>query len=40
MSPFDAIEELIEMLGLNWDEAARVYLFENEEEQSDDQRAV
>ena len=36
MSAFDAIEELIEMFGLKWDEAAQVYLFEREEEESDE----
>ena len=35
MSAFDAIEELIE-----WEEAAQVYLFENQEEESNDQRTV
>ena len=40
MSPFDAIEELIEMFGIDWETAAELYLFENEEDESDDQRAV
>lgn len=36
MSAFDVIEELIEMFGLKWDEAAQVYLFENREGENDD----
>ena len=36
MSAFDAIEELIEMFGLKWDEASQIYLFENQEEESDE----
>ncbi len=40
MSTFDAIEELIEMFGIDWETAAQVYLFENEEDKNNDQRAV
>ena len=40
MSVFDAIEELIEMFGIDWNEAARVYLFENQEDESNDERTV
>ena len=36
MSAFDAIEELIEMFGLKWDESAQVSLFENREGEKDD----
>lgn len=40
MSTFDAIQELIELLGVDWETAAQVYLFENEEDESNDTRTV
>ena len=40
MSTFDAIQELIEVLGVDWETAAQIYLFETEEDKNNDQRAV
>ena len=40
MSAFDAIEELIEMFGVDWATASEVYLFENREDENHDTRTV
>ena len=40
MSAFDQIAELIELLGVDWETAAQIYLFETEEDKSNDQRTV
>ena len=40
MSTFDAIQELIEVFGVDWETAAQIYLFETEEDESNDKRAV
>jgi hypothetical protein len=40
MSTFDAIQELIELLGVDWETASQIYLFETEGGESDDQRTI
>ena len=40
VSTFDAIQELIELLGVDWETASQIYLFETEEGESDDQRTI
>ena len=40
MSTFDAIQELIEVLGVDWETAAQIYLFETEEDKNNDERTV
>ena len=35
MSAFDQIAELIEMLGVDWETASQIYLFENQEEEDE-----
>lgn len=40
VSTFDAIQELTELLGVDWETASQIYLFETEEDESDDQRAT
>lgn len=36
MSAFDQIAELIELLGVDWETASQIYLFENQEGESDE----
>ena len=40
MSTFDAIQELIELLGVDWETAAQIYLFETEGDKNNDERTV
>lgn len=40
MSTFDVIQELIEILGVDWETAAEIYLFEIEEVEKNDERTV